>query len=311
MKQDMRDLWRFELKQGNSLDPRQGACLLDAVSWMEYGHMGDYPACVCPVLGTFGRYLNDMLPHDERQALRAYIPRLVGTVDCEATRHRIDALVRSIVTGVVPFLLDLSGFRKEAARLRQPALQTWPAYSLGWVVDYLLQDAKRRMAVEAARAPMVRSYVVDGDDAASMAEFLRSAAARDCQVWTRARCMNAVGVLEMAQALFDRDMYGRLVEFVPLSIHLADGQGHTMASCMALVAFVSAKVAEGDLGLRRIAPFTALMLSVFDAMLAVGRQAEPLPAGRMGEASDSFERARQHGTLSASYAMPPLHPAHA
>lgn len=91
---DLSTLWAFELSKGNSKDPRKGACLLDAVSWLEYGHLGDHPECVCPVIAAYGRIINDLLPHAERQRLRVYIPRLVGTVDKAAESARTAAIGR-------------------------------------------------------------------------------------------------------------------------------------------------------------------------------------------------------------------------
>ena len=57
----MTDIWKFDLKRGNGHDPRDGACLLDAVSWFQYGTLGDDPPCVCPVIATFARGVNDVL----------------------------------------------------------------------------------------------------------------------------------------------------------------------------------------------------------------------------------------------------------
>ena len=73
------DLWRFDLTRGASNNPRQGACLMDAVSWLEYGKLGDHPRCVAPKLAAYGRFLNDMLSDHRRQQLKRFIPRLVGT----------------------------------------------------------------------------------------------------------------------------------------------------------------------------------------------------------------------------------------
>ena len=40
---DINNIWQFELRKGNSNNPKDGACLLDAVSWFEYGTLGDHP----------------------------------------------------------------------------------------------------------------------------------------------------------------------------------------------------------------------------------------------------------------------------
>jgi hypothetical protein len=104
---DIANLWRFELRGGSSADPRHGACLLDAVSWLEYGTLGDHPPCVCPdAIAPYARLANDFLPHLQRQRLKIFIPRLVGTVDPDAVRPRIEFLVRHTVRALLPLAFD-------------------------------------------------------------------------------------------------------------------------------------------------------------------------------------------------------------
>ena len=57
----------------------QKACLLEWVSIFAGVDYGDHPSCTSPVLGAFGRTLNDGLDDERRQRLIPFIPRLVGT----------------------------------------------------------------------------------------------------------------------------------------------------------------------------------------------------------------------------------------
>jgi hypothetical protein len=57
------------------------ACLLEAVAYVAGEEWTDEPQCVSPVLGVFGRSLNDILPDDRRQELVPLIPKLIGTRD--------------------------------------------------------------------------------------------------------------------------------------------------------------------------------------------------------------------------------------
>ena len=115
---DLSTLWRFPLRRGNSDDPRNGACLLDAVSWLEYGTLGDHPRCVCPVIASFGRGINDAMTDAGRQRLRVFIPRLVGTVDPPAERARAEYLAWQAIRVFAPLALDAAGRHEDAARLR-------------------------------------------------------------------------------------------------------------------------------------------------------------------------------------------------
>lgn len=101
----MNDIWQFELRRGNSDDPRNGACLLDAVSWFEYGTLGDHPACVCPAIASYARQLNDVLPDDRRQELKRFLPRLVGTVDPIAVHARVTYQKRRTIREIMPIYL--------------------------------------------------------------------------------------------------------------------------------------------------------------------------------------------------------------
>ena len=69
------------LKSGRHSSPGEGMCLMEAVAYVAREKHSDHPRCVSPVLGTFGRYLNDVLPDIERQLMVALIPDLLRTAD--------------------------------------------------------------------------------------------------------------------------------------------------------------------------------------------------------------------------------------
>jgi hypothetical protein len=114
----MNEIWQFDLRRGASKHPRDGACLLDAVSWFEYGKLGDHPPCVCPVLAAYGRGINDAMSDTDRQRLKPYIIRLAGTVDPAAEVRRAEFLAWQAIRVFAPLALDAAGLDTEAARLR-------------------------------------------------------------------------------------------------------------------------------------------------------------------------------------------------
>ena len=77
--QSAEDFERLHLDTGIHNSPDDGVCLLEAVAWLARESHGDHPDCVCPVLGAFGRSLNDTLDGERRQALKPLIPALIGT----------------------------------------------------------------------------------------------------------------------------------------------------------------------------------------------------------------------------------------
>jgi hypothetical protein len=115
----LNDIWKFELKRGNGHNPKDGACLMDAVSWFEYGTLGDHPACVSPVLAAFCRGANDGMTDAGRQKLKAFIPRLIGSVDPENEKPRAEFLVWQAIRVFTPFWLEKAGLHADAKLLRE------------------------------------------------------------------------------------------------------------------------------------------------------------------------------------------------
>lgn len=111
-------IWQFDLRKGSSFNPRDGACLLDAVSWLVYGTLGDHPACVCPVLAAFGRGVNDAMSNAGRQRLKNFILRLVDTVDPASEQARVEYLLWQAIHVFAPLTLNATGFLSEANQLR-------------------------------------------------------------------------------------------------------------------------------------------------------------------------------------------------
>jgi hypothetical protein len=70
-----------DLSDGQIAANGDAACLLEAVAYVAGEKWTDEPRCVSPVLGVFGRNLNDVLPDDRRQELVPLIPKLIGTRD--------------------------------------------------------------------------------------------------------------------------------------------------------------------------------------------------------------------------------------
>jgi hypothetical protein len=71
------DLTTFTLASGGHSGPDNGACLLEWASYVAREPWSDHPECVCPVLGSFGRNLNDVLPDAKRQLLKQFVPASV------------------------------------------------------------------------------------------------------------------------------------------------------------------------------------------------------------------------------------------
>lgn len=102
-------------------------CLLEWASALAGEPWTDHPACVSPALAAYGRALNDWMPHAARQALRASLPRLLGTAgDPARDRRRAYLAADRAVRDLAPRALDAAGLGDIAARLRGLAPITDP-----------------------------------------------------------------------------------------------------------------------------------------------------------------------------------------
>src|SRR4029077_13546284 len=62
----------------------EGACIMEAVAYVAGEPHSDHPKCASPILTSFCMRWNDRLNDVDRQLLKPFIPRLVGTNTGEA-----------------------------------------------------------------------------------------------------------------------------------------------------------------------------------------------------------------------------------
>ena len=112
------NLENLHLAHGGHETRDDGLCLLEAVAWFAGKPHTDHPPCVSPVLGAYGRSLNDVLPDAPRQQLRPFIPALPGTAGDGKDETRGYIALDWLIRTYTPAWLDLAGLSEEAAALR-------------------------------------------------------------------------------------------------------------------------------------------------------------------------------------------------
>lgn len=105
MNTSIADIWQMPLHRGASQHPSNGACALDAISWLMYGQLGDEPICVCPIIADYVRAINDALDDVDRQKLRPYLMRLVATVEPAVESERAQYLFNHAIRVLLPMAL--------------------------------------------------------------------------------------------------------------------------------------------------------------------------------------------------------------
>lgn len=86
---------RFTLTAGQHTSALDGACLLEAVAYVAGEPWSDEPACACPVLAGLLRGWNDALHPAQRQTLKRYMARLVGSRGTDEQTDERTAIVRA------------------------------------------------------------------------------------------------------------------------------------------------------------------------------------------------------------------------
>src|SRR5215203_3316849 len=77
-----RALDRVELVGGSIGDPGQGRmCLMSLVAFLAGEPHSDSPDCASPLVQAFAVPVNDHMPYSERQRLKLFAPRIIGTND--------------------------------------------------------------------------------------------------------------------------------------------------------------------------------------------------------------------------------------
>ena len=135
------DLQTLILKSGAHSNPEDGVCIMEAVAFVAGEPHSDHPMCASPSISEFLRRWNDRCNEEQRQELKQYIPRLVGsraTPEIEAKRAYLAA--DFAVRVAAPIALELGGYKDHAAALR----------ALAQVVDKETASAARAAATKAS-----------------------------------------------------------------------------------------------------------------------------------------------------------------
>ena len=269
---DISNIWKLDLRRGNSPNPREGACLLDAVSWLEYGELGDHPSCVCPVIAAFGRGINDALSDTSRQKLKAYIPRLVGTVDRSAVQARAEYLAWQAIRLFAPLALDCIGLYASARILRKFRGNLNVAAD---VADAAAADAAHAAAYATAAVRAIDATTYAAVHAAAAIDAAAHAAAYAAHATHAAHA--AADVVQAAHAVFHAAAAAHAADVA--AVRAANAAAYAAAAVRAIDATFETKSDEA-------------MFAALEGVLAIGKQAEPIEPIRLKQAVESFEKAR-------------------
>lgn len=95
-----------------------GVCAEEAVAYLAGLDITDSPACASPVLRTFCISLNDTWSTEQRQQLKPYLVRQIGTAGDGQDEARSYLALDWLIRTYTPAWLDLAGLTAEAQALR-------------------------------------------------------------------------------------------------------------------------------------------------------------------------------------------------
>ena len=179
------------------------ACLLEWSAIFAGVPYSDHPECTSPVLGAFGRALNDGLDDERRQKLVPFIPRLVGTAgDAEADRVRAWLATDWLVRTFTPTWLRKAGLTERADELVALPELTSAALAIAAmpIIEQTRKDASA--AWDAARDAAWDAAWDAARDAAWDAAWDAARAAARAAAWDAARdaAWDAAGAAARAAA---------------------------------------------------------------------------------------------------------------
>jgi hypothetical protein len=108
----------YTLSKGSHPTPDAGRCAMEWVSYLAGEPHSDQPVCVSPVLKAFCISFNDALDDEQRQKLRPYLARTIGTAGDGLDEQRAWMAADWLIRTFTPAWLDLAGLHDHASNLR-------------------------------------------------------------------------------------------------------------------------------------------------------------------------------------------------
>ncbi len=118
------DLNTFKLASGSHASFEEGACAMELVAYMAGEEHSDSPECACPTISSYVRRLNDHFDAEERQLLKPYLPRIIGTGDDNGLR-RSKILAHAALTVFAAGAMESAGLPEQAVNLKACVFGEW------------------------------------------------------------------------------------------------------------------------------------------------------------------------------------------
>lgn len=157
----------IDLDSGQHDTFSEGHCAMEVVAWLAGEGHTDAPECASHVLRRYTIALNDRWTTPDRQRLKPYLPRMIGTSNDGKDLRRAYLAADWAVRTLLPLLLDRRGKTDQAQRLRD----------LPAITDTTTAQSARDAADAVYDAADADAYAADADAADADADYAYAAGA--------------------------------------------------------------------------------------------------------------------------------------
>jgi hypothetical protein len=195
----------LHLGRGSHDPPTNGleaACVMEAVAYVAGERFSDHPACASPIITAFLISWNDSMDDEDRQMLKPYIPRLVGTRTTKKDEEvRAWMLTDWLARECAPAWMRLAGLTAQAELLESlaPLKSAASARKAKLALDTARKDSAA--AWDAAWAAAWDAARAAARDAAGAAARAAARAAAGAAAWAAARAAAAAALAPTTREL--------------------------------------------------------------------------------------------------------------
>jgi hypothetical protein len=179
----------LRLSSGAHLSAGDEMCVMEAVAFVAGERWSDHPRCASKVIGAFLRNWNDALGDEERQKLKPYIVKVVGSAGTAAVeKQRAWLCADWLIRRQAPAWLDLAGCTEQAATLRAlpPIVSSTLAKKHQPALDAALAAANAAWAAVRTTAKAAGAAGAAAGAAAEAAAWAAARAAARAAAWAAA-----------------------------------------------------------------------------------------------------------------------------
>jgi hypothetical protein len=108
--------------------PEDGLSVMEATAFLAGEKHGDHPECTCPVIAAYVSRIADWASDEQRQQLRGFLPRLIGSQSAEHMAPRAEYLTHQAVTVFLPLMYDELKQSRIASALRALPVNAKPIH---------------------------------------------------------------------------------------------------------------------------------------------------------------------------------------